>query len=58
MARFYKPTEFQEELVKSAKPFDIPKQLVWKAYKEVKANGGAAGVDKESIEAFEKNLKD
>jgi RNA-directed DNA polymerase len=58
LARFYEPTEFQEELVKSAKPFDIPKRLVWEAYKEVKANGGAAGVDKESIEAFEVNLKD
>jgi len=44
--------------VKSAKPFDISKQLVWEAYKEVKANRGAAGVDRESIEAFEMNLKD
>ncbi len=44
--------------MKSAKPFDIPKQLVCEAYKEVKANGGAAGVDRESIEAFEMNLKD
>lgn len=43
--------------MKSAKPFGISKQLVWEAYKEVKANGGAAGVDKESIEAFEMNLK-
>jgi len=44
--------------VKTAKPFDIPKQLVWEAYKEVKANQGAAGVDEESIEVFETNLKD
>ena len=44
--------------MKSAKPFDISKQLVWKAYKDVKANGGAASVDRESIEAFEMNLKD
>jgi len=43
--------------VKSAKPFDISKRLVWEAYKEVKANRGAAGVDEESIEAFEVNLK-
>ena len=42
--------------MKSAKPFDIPKLLVWEAYKEVKANRGAAGVDRESIEAFEMNL--
>jgi len=44
--------------VKSAKPFDISKRLVWEAYKEVKANGGAAEVDEESIEGFEANLKD
>ena len=44
--------------MKSAKPFDIPKRLVWEAYKDVKAKGGAAGVDEESIEAFEANLKD
>ena len=44
--------------MKSAKPFDIPRRLVWEAYKDVKAKGGAAGVDEESIEAFEANLKD
>ena len=40
-----------------AKPHDIPKQLVWEAYQRVKANRGAAGVDGESIAAFEKDLK-
>ena len=30
---------------------------MWEAYKRVKANHGAAGVDSESIEEFEKNLK-
>ena len=44
--------------MKPAKPFDIPKSLVWEAYKEVKANRGAAGIDGESIEAFEADLKD
>lgn len=44
--------------MKVAKPFEISKKLVWQAYLEVKSNGGAAGVDKESIEAFEQNLKD
>ncbi|MBC2580743.1 group II intron reverse transcriptase/maturase [Clostridium sp. DJ247] len=39
------------------KSFNITKQSVWEAYKRVKANKGAAGVDKESIEDFEKNLK-
>jgi group II intron reverse transcriptase/maturase len=43
--------------VPEAKPHDIPKQLVWEAYQRVKANRGAAGVDGESIAAFEKDLK-
>lgn len=41
-----------------AKPYDIPKQLVWDAYQRVKANRGAAGVDGESLATFEKDLKD
>ena len=36
------------------KPFAIPKTLVWNAFQRVKANGGGAGVDDESIEAFER----
>src|SRR4030095_6329579 len=40
-----------------SKPFQIPKQLVWEAYKSVKANDGAAGVDGCSIEDFEKDLR-
>jgi RNA-directed DNA polymerase len=40
-----------------AKPFAISKQEVWKAYLQVKSHGGAAGVDAESIEAFEQDLK-
>jgi RNA-directed DNA polymerase len=43
--------------VPEAKPYDIPKQLVWEAYQRVKANRGAAGVDGESLAAFEKDLK-
>ena len=40
-----------------AKPFCISKQEVWEAYKRVKANQGAAGVDEQSIADFERNLK-
>lgn len=38
------------------KPFLIPKQLVWQAWLDVKANAGAAGIDKQSIQSFEKNV--
>ena len=39
------------------KPFAISKRLVWEAWLRVKANKGAEGVDEESIQAFEANLK-
>jgi len=39
-----------------AKPYVIPKRLVWDAYQRVKANQGAAGVDGESVAAFEADL--
>src|SRR5271155_5061689 len=38
------------------KPFNIDKKLVYDAYKAVKANAGAAGVDGKSLEMFEKDL--
>ncbi len=40
-----------------AKPFVISKWEVWEAYKRVKANQGAAGVDEQSIAVFERDLK-
>jgi RNA-directed DNA polymerase len=46
-----------EESMPEAKSYVISKQVVWQAYQKVKANRGAAGVDGESIEAFEKDLK-
>jgi RNA-directed DNA polymerase len=39
-----------------AKPFAIPKREVWEAFKRVKANQGAAGVDGQSIAEFEVDL--
>ena len=46
-----------EEPLNKARPFGISKRLVWEAFKRVKANHGAAGVDGESIAEFEKKLK-
>jgi RNA-directed DNA polymerase len=40
-----------------AKPLSIIQRQVWEAYKQVKANKGAGGVDGQTIEAFEENLE-
>lgn len=44
--------------MEKTKPFNIPKKLFVQAYKLVKSNAGAAGVDKQSLKDFEENLKD
>lgn len=41
----------------NGKSFAISKRLVWEAWLKVKANDGAAGVDEQSIQDFEANLK-
>jgi RNA-directed DNA polymerase len=41
----------------SDKPFTIDKRRVYEAYKAVKSNKGAAGVDGQTIEQFEADLK-
>jgi RNA-directed DNA polymerase len=46
----------RDERVDKAKPFSISKREVWEAFKRVKANRGAAGVDGQSIAEFEANL--
>lgn len=46
-----------EEPLGRAKPFDISKKMVWKAYLRVKESKGAAGIDGQSIADFERNLK-
>jgi RNA-directed DNA polymerase len=43
--------------MEEAKTYNISKQVVWEAYQHVKANKGAAGVDNQEIEDFEKDLK-
>jgi RNA-directed DNA polymerase len=47
---------FRRNQQMKTRPFSIPKQAVWEAYKGVKANRGSAGVDEVSLEAFDKDL--
>jgi RNA-directed DNA polymerase len=46
-----------DTLTPQGKPFAISKWEVWEAYRQVKANKGAPGVDGCSLEDFEKDLK-
>ena len=39
------------------KPFNITKKQVYEAYKAVKSKAGAAGVDRQTIEQFDSNLR-
>jgi hypothetical protein len=39
-----------------SKSIPISKRMVWEAYQKVRANGGSAGTDEQSIEEFEANL--
>jgi hypothetical protein len=41
-----------------AKPFAIPKQLVWEAYRRVAANKGAPGVDGQALDEFDADRRD
>ncbi len=40
----------------NTKSFNIPKELVWYAWKQIKANGGTHGVDSVSLSKFEEDL--
>jgi len=57
-ARVAQPSNAWEEATPTTKPFVISKRCVFEAYRLVKANAGSAGVDKQSIAAFEEDLKD
>lgn len=47
-----------EEPVNTTKPFVISKQAVWQAYRKVRSNAGAAGVDAQSLEEFDRDRDD
>ena len=55
-SRGSEPTGDGMSSVAKAKPFDIPKREVWLAFKKVKANQGAAGVDGQTVAGFEADL--
>ena len=46
-----------DELKLAGKPFEISKWEVWEAFREVKQNRGAAGVDGQSVAEFEADLQ-
>lgn len=43
--------------MQKTKPFPVTKAQVWAAWKQVRANKGGAGIDTQSLEAFEADLK-
>jgi hypothetical protein len=52
-----RPTGKGRSLKDEAKPFCISRWEVWEAYLKVKSNQGAAGLDGQSIEEFERDVK-
>ncbi|MGH3635548.1 MAG: hypothetical protein ACRDTS_15985 [Mycobacterium sp.] len=45
------------ELTLARKSFEISKTEVWEAYRQVRANRGAPGVDGQTLAMFEEDLK-
>ena len=46
----------EDELLEQTKPFVVPQSLLWEAWRRVKANKGAEGIDDQTIEMFESDL--
>ncbi len=56
-ARFVGPTRDGRSSKDKAKPYCISRQEVLEAYRKVKSNKGAAGIDEQTIEDFERDMK-
>jgi len=56
-AKSDRPTSDGRSLKDKAKPFRITRIEVLEAYCKVRSNKGAAGIDEQTIEDFERNLK-
>ena len=56
-AKSVRPTSHGRSLKDKAKPYGIARTEVLEAYSKVKSNKGAAGIDEQTIEDFERNLK-
>jgi RNA-directed DNA polymerase len=56
-AKFIGPTRNGRSSKDEAKPYCISRWEVLEAYKKVKSNKGAAGIDEQTIERFERKLK-
>jgi RNA-directed DNA polymerase len=54
---FEQRTTVREEPMDKTKSYEISKQVVLEAFRKIKANKGVAGIDAESLEAFEANLQ-
>ena len=48
---------YRRNLKIKTKSYSISKHVVWEAFQQVKKNQGSAGVDNETLEEFEKELK-
>jgi RNA-directed DNA polymerase len=57
LSSFEQSSTAREEQTDKTKPYEISKHVVLEAFQRVKANKGAGGIDDESLEAFEDNLK-
>jgi RNA-directed DNA polymerase len=56
-AGFVEPTRNGRSSKDQAKPYGISRQEVLEAYRKVKSNRGAAGIDKQTSEDFERDLR-